>query len=469
VSEVKRGRRSRNGQVGTGPELDMPDRSFTTTRRQLLYGVAGAGIVSVLVPTIGWTEAAAAQTDASSSTSTRPWTFWISSFDGETLSLTGLQPNGGVIATGLNVPIITQRSPSGSILISADIAGDASSSAHRLVMRSAYDGTILRQILGKTDAVAAGNKVVGHELALAISADGEYAAVLDTAWSTAGQRKALKLGPKAVPGREELVVDLSSATSIEVFDLAGAVPVGHQLLTSGALSQNCGFAGQSVLATWTEPGPAQEVKVLSQSARSVGSAPMHSVSAAGMTPATGLQQSRSGLWAQSVGFDTIQFVNSSLKAGQVRVFPADWGAAKPYPTRLIGIGDSGLLVVNCGIPAAAIVQGNDAHVASAALLANQAGNPRLSMGQWSADASETHLYVADSSPRQGGVWVYELPSLRLVDRWLSSTAFAAVSCSPDGSTIFAIARERPLVFSITPEGRTVAATELPKQPSGIID
>jgi hypothetical protein len=469
MSLIRRGRLSQKGHARTGSDLNLPPLSLTTSRRQLLQGVAGAGIVSLLVPTIGWTDAAA-QAATASNDSAVPWTFWVSTFDGKTLLLTGLDAGGKVIASGLHVPPITQRSPDGSTLISLDITGASSSAVHRLVLRSAKDGTVLGQLLGQTGVVSIGDTVVGHELTLEISADGSYAAVLDTAWSASGQRHVSKrtLNPNPTPAQEIVVNDMSSATSIEVFRLAPAAPIGHQFLAADVLALSCGFAAHSVLVSWTEPGRDQTVKLMSQSARLMGTAPLEPVHSAGMTPAVGLGLSHSGLWAQSVGFRAVQFVNSGLKASQANMFPADWGAAKPYPTRLISIDDTDLLVVNGGIPAAAIWDGRDARLVSSELLANQPGDPRSSMGQWTVDATKTHLYVADSSPRQGGVWVYDLPSLSLVDRWLSSTAFSALKCSADGSTIFALARDRPLVFSITPEGKTVAATELPQRPSGIL-
>jgi hypothetical protein len=467
---MKRASKSSNGHQATSAAPESPPASLTTTRRQLLRGVGGAGIASLIVPTIGWREAAAQSAAAAVTSASQPWTFWVSSFNGEVLSLTGLQANGSIVSAGLRVPIITQRSPDRSALISADIAHEAGSQAHRLVVRSASDGRVLHRILGKAGAVTTGEAVAGHELALAVSADGTYAAVLDTVWTIAGQSPlAAKGGPESRNGPAELVNHLASATSIEVFSLGSGSAIGHHFLTTGALSQSGGFAGHSVLATWTEPGPEQTIRLLSQPAASFGSAPMRHVRAAGMAPASGLQQSHSQLWVQSAGFNAIQFVNSSLQAGRVGVFPDEWGAAKPFPTRLIGLADGKLLIVNCGIPAAAIIEGNSPHVVSKTMLANQPGNPRLALGEWTADAVGRRLYVADSSARQGGIWVYDLPSLRLADRWMSGTAFSAVSAAPDGSAIFAVAREHPLVFSITADGTTVAATELPEQPSGILN
>ncbi len=458
-----------------------PADSLTTTRRQLLRGAGGVGIASLIVPTIGWHEATAqaAQPASGAVSGSRPWTFWVSSLTGEELSLTGLRENGSIVAARLPVPLTTQRSPDGAALISADLAEEGGFHVHRLVVRSAADGKVLHRIHGKSGAVTAGAAVVGHELALSVSADGAYAAVLDTVWRVTGQRPIAakasassksSAGSDRITGEPtELVDELGSATSIEVFSLGSRSAIGHHALTTGALSQTCGFAGHSVLATWTEPGPDQTIRLLSQPAQSFGSAPMHPVHAKGMVPASGLQQSHSKLWVQSAGFNAVQFVNSGLQAGHVAVFPQEWGAAKPFPTKLIGLPDGNLLMVNCGIPAAAIIDGTSAQVRSATMLASQPGNPRLALGEWTATATATRLYVADSSARQGGIWVYELPELKLVDRWLSGTAFAAVSAAPDGSAIFAIAREHPLVLSLTPDGTTVAATELPEQPSAIVN
>jgi hypothetical protein len=127
-----------------------------------------------------------------------------------------------------------------------------------------------------------------------------------------------------------------------------------------------------------------------------------------------------------------------------------------------------LVVVHPGIPAAAVVDGATGSVRSQTRLASQQGVARGLLSGWSVDASRDYLYVADSSGTQGGVWVYDLPSLQLADRWLSTTAFAAVRCASDGSAIYAIGQDTPLAFVLTPQGGIASATELAAQPTGLL-
>jgi hypothetical protein len=138
--------------------------------------------------------------------------------------------------------------------------------------------------------------------------------------------------------------------------------------------------------------------------------------------------------------------------------------ARPFSTTLFALADDGLLVVNPGLAAAAIVDPVAVEVSSSARLAGGPGFASGLLSTWTADTDGSYLYVADTSGAQGGIWVYEVPSLQLVDRWLSTTPFAALQVSSAG-VIFAIGQDQPILFVLNADGAIQAATELAAPPT----
>lgn len=459
--------RGRNPRSTRSQSRSTPSK-LATTRRQLLQGAGGAGIVSLLVPTIGWAEASTKGQQNAASTASSGAMLWIGFQQGESLSLTAMDPTGALLVTNLSVPLVTTRSPDGSQLVSLDLADGNSGSAHQITLRSANEGTIAGLIAGSSSAVSSASNVSGHELRLSLSADARYAAALDTAWMVNGNREVTRTGPSG-DVQQFTVPDVSSLSGVEVFDLSAMTSVGSAALGSSSPATSCGFAGDVVAAWWTDFGLGGQRHAVAQAVQSMGTQPMQPISSEALTglPGGAAISTPGGLWIEIVDQNTLQVVAPTGQVDTVVVFPVDWGTAKPFPTGLFTFNDA-VVVVNPGVPAAAVVDAASGNVQAVTKLASQQGVARGLLSSWSMDVSADKLYVADNSGNQGGIWVYELPSLQLADRWLSSTAFAAVRCSPDGNTIYAIGQDAPLAFVLTSDGAVASATELTAQPSELL-
>ncbi len=69
------------------------------------------------------------------------------------------------------------------------------------------------------------------------------------------------------------------------------------------------------------------------------------------------------------------------------------------------------------------------------------------------DVRRETVYVADGREGQGGIWVYDLPTLKLRDRWLSNTRFEGLWVSPTDGSVQASPLGSNLVLSFDSGGQ----------------
>jgi hypothetical protein len=312
--------------------------------------------------------------------------------------------------------------------------------------------------------------VDGHDVVLALSPDDRYALVADVSWaqSTVPQISKPPLTTLPVPlpldrshpptlaGNNELVV--------EIFDLSAGSSLGSQIVAHNVLSPAGGFAGGVAVVAWSSlSGPRQTqvatIPLAGNPASAIAQAPP--VVFGSVAPLS--SASANAVWVQALGISRLATVNSAGKVQILPVFGDGLASARPFPTSLFILADERLLVVNPGIPAAARIDPVSGAVDLAQELASRPGSASGTLQSWSADIDSDYLYVADTSPLQGGIWVYSLTSLALVDRWLSTTSFAALRCANDG-VLFAVANSQPTILIIN-QGAIQSATELTTMPS----
>ncbi|MDA8069910.1 MAG: hypothetical protein M0T77_15095 [Actinomycetota bacterium] len=256
----------------------------------------------------------------------------------------------------------------------------------------------------------------------------------------------------------------------EIFDLTAGASMGVCPVAADVLSPTSGFAGDTAFVVWSPLGGSRaETNVVTWSTTSgVLNGPMET----GGQPIGGQPSSAtvcaamSGMWVQAYGLGTLSVITTDGTLRTQIVFPDSLGAARPFPTMVFPLNPEQLLVVNPGLPAAAVVEPLTSIIDVSKELASHQGYGSGTLSPWTADTDGTYLYVADTSGAQGGIWVYEVPALELVDRWLSTTPFAAVQASADG--LFALARDQALLFVLNADGAIQSATELSAPPLTLV-
>ena len=121
--------------------------------------------------------------------------------------------------------------------------------------------------------------------------------------------------------------------------------------------------------------------------------------------------------------------------------------ARPVPSILLPAGNGRHLFARAGVGMALVDTDGRNVVARAALPAGRPGNDRSPLSEQFAavDPNRGVAYVADGRAGQGGIWVYDLHTLTLTDRWISNNRCEGVYLNPvDGSV-----RTTPLGSSLT--------------------
>ncbi len=436
------------------------------TRRQVLKGAVGAGAVALVVPTVRWGQAPHQATPSlvaapGSAATIQSAALWFYRSVGQTIELGAINPDATTAASGLTMPLACQFASNGLYLACASIQHPGTAEANHVL-------TILDLSTGQSTEASGlpfnDDGVSCHALTVRISSDSTTLAILDSAWTiTPGAPLS-----RSIFGATTTLPSLGfqSLHTVEVF-LASTVAslglVALEDLVDNIVAVDLAFLGSDPLVLIGQPGGMLQQYLLNSSPTVQTSA---SNQIGGLMPQHASSVSlASGSFVRALGMNGAEIVNSDLTTTQLR--PLTGTSAKPSPASVLAIDAETALLVNPGLPSAATLNTTTAAVQSSAVLSNFPPLMATPLRRWVAACSSTTLYVADMN---GGIWVYNLPTLQLADRWLSSTPFAAVVVPPAGAAIFAITPSmaaQPLAMSLSPSGAVIATAELPFAPTGL--
>ena len=445
------------------------------TRRQLLGGVLSSSAVSLLVTL---THPVRVMADAvGSSPYNAEEILWLTGVapDGRWV-LRGFNPSGqnsGVIDGLASRPIRSQDRSVLMVLQTPD-------SAPVLVQTfDAANGALKATIRG--GQVVVGPPAQSRSLTAAVSSDGTLAAVLHQTFSqtVTGETE------KDAPNRRRTLVPTGpwrTFQAIELLDLRSASSMGSVRLDSptGTLPQGeLQWVDQTlaVYGLWGPPlqrpgGGATRDEFRQTMTTIVVQDQRPNIKASGRSGSSGHNLGDAGRVVGSAAGCSMRFAqdtvlqfdnsNDATTASSLEVIPTDIpGTARPFLTSVADAGDNRVLICNAGRQYAALVDALHSRVIASTRLSTSSEATRVAMdGQGVAvDELLGRVYVADCSGVKGGIWVHDLNSLRVIDHWLSSTAFDLIWASRTGS-LFARPANSDALMIFDADGRNTASIQV---------
>jgi len=155
-------------------------------------------------------------------------------------------------------------------------------------------------------------------------------------------------------------------------------------------------------------------------------------------------------------------LTSATVVSRVTPFPDSLPfAARPVSTSVLPLGGNRLALVNVGRRVAAVLDTSSPQsVVVASLNVAGQGQADPTAGVAAADVQLARLYIPDPSGIRGGIWVLDLNTLSVVDRWLSSTSFDFVAVDPASHCVFAKASNSTVLFVFNSDGSTAGVTQV---------
>jgi hypothetical protein len=454
---------ARDGKRGTKPPL--------FNRRILLQSAAVSGgaamLVTIKAPEPAWATAETGQTD---DPSTDALCHYGLNVQAATNFLQGFSTGGTTLFTIDPLDAHLARTVSQETLVGATPSNTQESTGVVITKIGAYTGQTAT-CQGSALPVPRGNSYI---FSLAINPSGDQAAVLhQPAWvpqmstvdKTAGGRS-IKVDVGAWAGSRYLeTFDLTSMRSLGLVELDSNVdyaPIG----SIGYAADNTIFVFSRERSSGEEPTTSFTCRALVDGKLSAESSLPETVAVGSIYEGLPYSILSSTVIAQQTSNLTLDYLN--IFTGQVEtelplLATLDRSvSAKGLPSRILSAGEGRIVYVRAGRGADLIDLASQTVLASVEISADVAtrdGTPTLRQLFAAVDTVNERLLVADARPNQGGIWVYDLANLVLVDRWLSSTRVEGLYCGLMSGTLFATALGTSLTLALDTNGNVQSTFE----------